>query len=114
MNYYSARPLADGSGWHYTCYNRRLGTWAVGYCAGHGPHDTEFEAQTCYTHYLLDSALRLDGEDPGTRRRCVVCSKWTGRYATVQESLWFLCDVHCRRDVVANLFGVVGSSISSY
>ena len=37
MNYYDARQLSDGGGWHYTSLNRREGTHAVGYCSRFHP-----------------------------------------------------------------------------
>jgi hypothetical protein len=38
MNYYDARQRKDGF-WDYSCANRRIGTYPVGYCAKYQPFD---------------------------------------------------------------------------
>lgn len=116
MNYYDARPLADGGGWHYTCRNDG-NVWPVGYCTDHPPHPTQEDAYACYTQYLLDHRLRLDGRiEPGTQHTCKVdgCDEWTDRYAEVDLAMWMLCDTHRTRETVAGLFGTAGAAMSSW
>ncbi len=115
VNYYDARELADHSGWRFTCQNDGR-IWAVGYCADGHTHATQLEAYECYTGYLLDTRLRLDGDHPDTQRRCAGpdCRAWTTRYGEVDMQMWDLCDEHRTREVVAKLLGTVGASISSW
>lgn len=54
MNYDQPRQTIDGTGWHYTTGNRRLGIRPLGYCRTHEPHPTEEEARECYARYLRD------------------------------------------------------------
>lgn len=54
MNYYNARQIKGGEGWHYTCMNDNV-IWAVGYCRDHDPHATADGARECFRRYLLDA-----------------------------------------------------------
>lgn len=115
MNYYDARQVKDG-GWRYSCRNDDK-TWTVGYCTDHDAHPTKDEAYECYTRYLLDERLELDGTYADVRRRCQApdCEEWTDRFAQVDNlRMWSLCDQHRSKDVVADLFGTVGASASSW
>lgn len=60
MNYYAPREIigSDGKGsgrWHYTCHNKRIGTFAVGHCSptelcpacGHRAWPPDFEPMKC-------------------------------------------------------------------
>ena len=118
MNYYQPRQiLKDGQpdGWHYTCQNDGR-IWAVGDCADHEPHATEAEAYDCYTGYLLNNKLRLDGFEEGVQRPCAAagCGEWTQARAYLDVQSWPLCDSHRTKDVMAVLFGTVGNVISSW
>jgi len=115
MNYYDARELKDHSGWRYTCMNDGR-IWAVGSCAEHAPHPTQVEAYECYTQYLLDNRLRLDGQYPEAQYRCEApeCGAWTQRFAEIDHHLYTLCDEHRTREVVATLLGTVGAAMSSW
>lgn len=115
MNYYDARELKDG-GWRYSCMNDDR-IWTVGSCAEHEPHATQDEAYECYTRYLLDNRLTLDGTISNTQHRCAHadCDEWTDRYAQIDNSqTWSLCDQHRTKDVVAELLGTVGAAVSSW
>jgi hypothetical protein len=119
VNYDQPRELADHSGWHYTSMNDgRIN--AIGYCRQHldQPHATRDEAYACYTRYLLDNELRLDGQYAGTWHRCIHpgCDTLTDRYAQVGRNMgpmYELCDTHRIREYVTELFGLVGDSIHS-
>lgn len=101
--------------WHFTCRNRRLGTWPVGYCAEHEPHDSPTEARQCYRRWLLDRRLRLAGRMSGQARPCEVCGEWTDRFAEVDHgSLWALCDEHRTREVVEERFDAPDRIVSSW
>jgi hypothetical protein len=119
MNYDQPRQLKDGTGWHYTSMNDGQ-VWAVGYCRNHldQPHATEDEARDCYTRYLLDNNLHLDGRDADTWHRCKAaegCETLTDRFAGIRPwgPDWSLCDDHRDREHVAALLGRVGDSIHS-
>lgn len=119
MNYYDAREkIVDGEsvGWHYTSFNRRTGTRAVGTCVDHEPHATKDEAYRCYTEYLLDSQLRLQATERGVKRQCAAadCGEWTEKRASLDISVWVLCDLHRNRETVASLFGTVGQITASW
>jgi hypothetical protein len=117
MNYDQPRQLKDG-GWHYTTFNRRIGTFPVGYCADHKdkPHETEDDARRCYRDYELNELLHLDRtawywnpcEYPG-------CEVLTNREATIGEwRAWLLCDMHRTKEVCAVLYGeMAGNSAHS-
>lgn len=100
MNHSTALALADGSGWHYGCRNRRLGVRPIGYCADHGPHPTEDEARQCYTQYQRDR-VRLDGKCSWTSceagRGASRCPDPANRYARIEGdgyAMASLCDQH--------------------
>jgi hypothetical protein len=120
MNYDQPRQLADGTGWHYTRMNDGQ-VWALGGCREHHDgHATEDEARDCYTRWLLDNRLFLDGRGgPDTLHRCQWegCETFTDRIAQVNPAdmtaMWFLCDDHRDREHVAALLGRVGDSIHS-
>jgi hypothetical protein len=116
VNYDQPRELADKSGWHYT--RMRDGeVWPLGDCANHPPHATEDEARDCYTRYLLDHQVHLDGSWGDTWRHCRAegCGKLTNRFGRVGvwgiANTWPLCDAHRTREVIAALFGQVGDSV---
>jgi hypothetical protein len=119
VNYDQPRELDDKSGWHYTRMRDKQ-VWPIGYCADHAPkpHLTEDGARQCYTRYLLDKELDLDGERIGTWRRCLRpgCGELTRRYAQVGRGMgpvYDLCDTHRTREDVAALFGTAGDSAHS-
>jgi hypothetical protein len=121
MNYDQPRELADKSGWHYTRMNEGE-VWALGYCRDHldEPHDTREEARDCYTRWLLDNRVFLDGRgDRDVLHRCEWegCDAFTDHIAQVDPAsmlaLYFLCDEHRTHEHVATLLGQVGDSIHS-
>lgn len=116
MNYYDARALADGSGWHFTSANRRAGTHPVGYCAEHGPHATADEARECFRRYLLD------GQRETTYADWTGCA-WDGCDTPTKKGLetrpplgddFPLCDEHRTPENLETLTVLVGQIISSY
>jgi hypothetical protein len=117
VNYFDARPLKDGSGWHYTCRNDGE-TWPVGYCRDHDGHETEVAARECYREWLLGNAT-FDGLVSETRReRCEVdgCDEFTGRYVGTGfgvPTLHVLCDEHHNREGLASVLPLPGQEISS-
>ena len=119
MNYDAPRQLrgADGAvgGWHFTRFNRRTGTQAIGYCAVHDPHATAEEARTCYTRFLMTERVRFD-DTVDNYNPCEAdgCDTLTNRVAVVDGwHLYRLCDEHRDREHVAALFGEVSDSIHS-
>lgn len=115
MNYDQPRQLKDG-GWHYTTFNRRIGTFPIGYCRDHGPHETEDEARRCYRDYELNERLRLDGT-LGDWNPCEYpsCETLTNREASIGGwGGWRLCDVHRTKKIAAELYGeLAGDSVHS-
>lgn len=115
MNYDQPRQHKDG-GWHYTTFNRRIGTFPIGYCRDHRPHATEDEARRCYRDYELNEDLRLDGT-LGDWNPCEYpeCETLTNRNASIGGwSRWRLCDEHRTKEYCAELYGpVAGNSIHS-
>jgi hypothetical protein len=127
MRYYTARQRMDKK-WDFTC-----GRCPVGYCAAYKEwtkeelekfgldevflqkvasfkekhhtcgHETEKEAQECYKQYLLDQELRF-GEIQDAQYKCRICKKWTQKYASFSTSMWFLCDEHCNREGVDQIY----------
>jgi hypothetical protein len=117
VNYDQPRQREDGSGWHYTTFNRRIGTFPVGYCADHAPHATEGEARACYRDYELNERLSLD-VTLGSWNPCEApsgCETLTNRAAQIGGwTLWRLCDEHRTKGVVAELYGpLAGDSVHS-
>lgn len=119
MNYYDARELQDHHGngngrWHYTVYNRRLGTWPVGYCAERNcDHRSVEEARECYRQYLLRE--KTHEVEYTTALRCLVCNEWTPMVLVVDHGREFpLCDAHRTIEEVAKRFDRVGTIISSW
>ena len=115
MNYYEARKRESDGRWDYTCMNDGR-IWPIGNCAnaGGGHHETAEEARVCYTRFLLDTRMNLDGHYADQQLRCDVCQAFTSRYATVDHRHFPLCDAHCTREKVTELFGTVGSITSSW
>lgn len=117
MNYDQPRQLEDG-GWHYTTFNRRIGTFPIGYCREHEPHATEDDARCCYRDYELNECLRLDGT-VGHWNPCTApsgCETLTNREAIIggMGPSWLLCDEHRTKEVCAGLYGeMAGNSIHS-
>ncbi len=133
MNYYTAKQRTSDGLWEYTVNNRPTGycreyidpdsyqDWIREHmleseiekirsfkdkyhiCG----HNTEQEACECYKEYVLDHHLMLNRKDISCQRRCVKCNEWTQGLAYVgQYSLWFLCDKHQTREIVAELYEV--------
>ena len=118
MNYDQPRQLESG-GWHYTTFNRRIGTFPIGYCATEhrdAPHETEDEARRCYRDYELNERLNLDRtysswnqcEYPG-------CEILTNKGAGINGwPRWLLCDEHRTKECCAELYGeLAGNSMHS-
>lgn len=111
MNYYDARPLLDGEGWHYTCRNDGR-VWPVGYCSpkrtcpdcngdsfmlrsncatcdnkgvvtvdGCPPHATKEEAYECATRYMIDHAREVRVSTEHSVPRC----EYEGCYRLVED-----------------------------
>lgn len=113
MNYYAARPRADGSGFHYTVRNDDR-IWAVGYCAEHPPHATAEGAQECFRRYLLDG---MDVEEYADWTACVVCDTPTKKGLTARPPLGHgcpLCDEHRTPENFEALLPAVGKITASY
>lgn len=115
MNYYDARQRKTDKKWDYTCMNDGR-IWPVGYCAdaGGGHHDTAEEARECYTRYLLENRMRLDGKMDNQQLRCEICKEFTDGFAEVDHSHFTLCGEHRTREHVEKLFGTVGQITSSW
>lgn len=117
MNYDQPRQL-EGGGWHYTSFNRRIGTFPIGYCANHDePHATEDEARACYRDYELNERLRLD-HTIGDYNPCQApsgCETLTNRGASIDGWFrWRLCDEHRTKEICAELYGpLAGDSMHS-
>lgn len=117
MNYDQPRQLEKG-GWHYTTFNRRIGTFPIGYCADHKnePHATEEEARRCYQQYKLNERLKLD-LTYGDYNPCDLpeCETLTNRgYGLDGWPEGRLCDEHRTKEVVAGLIGeLAGDSMHS-
>jgi hypothetical protein len=114
MNYYDARQLSDGSGWHYTSANRRSGTHPAGYCADHPGHATEDEARQCFRRYLLDGTRE---ESYGDWTGCTICDTPTKKGLTERPPLghgYPLCDEHRTSEQLAELVPAPGQIASSY
>lgn len=92
-----------------TCSN--AGVIEVEPCPG---HDTKQGAYEHQTQYLLDNKLRLDGQYANAQYHCEICQAWTDRFAEIDDRPYTLCDEHRTREVVTELFGTVGDSVSSY
>ena len=122
MNYHQPRQIdpkadrPDAGKWHYTNMNDGR-VWPEGYCAQGCPgHDTKEGAYEHQTQYVLDNA-RYDGTDSQSKRQCQAegCDEWTQHFAEVgMASIFFLCDQHRNREVVAKLYGTVGDSFGSW
>lgn len=118
MNYDQPRQLEKG-GWHFTTFNRRIGTFPIGYCRDHlnEPHATEDEARRCYRNYLLDKRLDLDRCTLSNYEQCAYpgCEMLTNREAMIAG--WpfkRLCDEHRTKEVCAELYGeLAGDSVHS-
>jgi len=113
MNYYEARRLKDGSGWHFTCQNDGR-VWPVGNCQEHGPHATAEEARECFTAFLFEE---IEEESYGDWTGCEVCSEPTKRGLTARRPLgdgYPLCDEHRTPEELKRLHGPVGSIAGSH
>lgn len=113
MNYYEARPLADGGGFHFTRRNDDL-IHPVGCCADHGPHETREEANECFRQYLLDGAAEESYSD---WTGCEVCDAPTKKGLTTRRPLGNshpLCDAHRTAERLAELTPVPGRISASY
>ena len=66
-------------------------------------HETEKEAQECYKQYVLDHVLYF-GESSNSQRKCQVCGEWTPRYAMLETQMFDLCEKHCNRESVDQLY----------
>lgn len=117
MNYYDARPLADGSGFHFTSLNRRTGIHPVGYCAedGHEPHETAEEARACFRRYLLDGQ-REETYSDWTGCEFDGCDTPTKKGLTTRPPLGHghaLCDEHRTPEILEQLVTPVGQIAAS-
>jgi len=77
-------------------------------------HPTKEAAEEHYRQYLLDTAI-YEGAWAEVQHKCVVCQKWTSRYASYgpgKISCVDLCDEHCNRAGLEP-FVAVGVAISS-
>lgn len=113
MNYYAARPVIDGSGFHYTVRNDDH-IWPVGYCEDHPPHATEEEAQECFRSYLLDGQCDVDYED---WTGCKICDAPTKKGLTTRPPLGWeypLCDEHRTPEQLEMLVPPIGRITASY
>lgn len=93
MNYYEARRLKDGSGWHFTGMNDGR-IWPEGYCRDHAAHGTREEAEECFRAYLLDGQQE---ETYGSWGDCEVCGEPTKKGLTARPphgAGFRLCDLH--------------------
>jgi len=116
VNYYAARKLEDGSGWHYTSANRRAGTHPVGYCAEHGGHETPEEACECFRRYLLDG-WREETYGDWTGCEWEGCDTPTKKGLTTRPPLGdglALCDEHRTPENLEALTPSVGLITASY
>lgn len=109
MNYDQPRQLGSG-GWHYTTFNRRIGTFPIGYCASQhpdAPHETEDDARRCYRDYQLAEQLRDAGEFSSWNRcQAQDCEELTnGGMQLGGFELYILCPQHRTREIVAGLYG---------
>lgn len=98
MNHLKARELKKG-GFHFTLKNGDL-VLPIGYCAGHAPHETAEEANSCYRSYLLEKRLTF-GKLQDQQLKCVECGEFTGGIAIIdgRRSI-VLCDLHRNVDYV--------------
>jgi len=117
VNYDKARQIdpqadrPDAGKWRYTTSNRRVGTYAIGYCADGCPgHDTPEEAEAHQREYELDRCLRLDGRYVDAQHKCVVCNEWTQGFAhfVPMGAHYDLCDEHRTREQVEKLYSGPG------
>lgn len=73
-------------------------------------HATEKEACDCYKRYMLDTALRLQTEEPANasqQNKCRICQKWTACHAGVGPYfLVTLCPEHQTRESVESVYEV--------
>lgn len=120
MNYYDAREMRGPDGqpagrYHYTCQNRRIGMYPVGYCAqGCEGHDTKEGAYAHQREYILDTA-RYDVTVSRQQRECEVCKTWTQRAAEADHmDIHILCDEHCNREGLAKVLPEVGYAVASW
>lgn len=118
MNYDQPRQIAEGENagkWHYTTANRRTGTHPIGYCAEHGPHDTEAEARECYGRYLRDQ-VRLDKPHTWSWGTCdygldseTPCKNPANNGAhSGPWAMALLCDEHFNREDAVTALGLDG------
>ncbi len=138
MNYYEARKLSDGAGWHYTWMND--GTiWPVGYCSPwqqcsdcegqgceqcehkgivkveeHHVHETREEAEECFLRWLLDD---ISEESYSDWTGCECCGEPTKQGLTSRCPLgqgFPLCDEHRTPEILAGLTAWPKQIIASY
>lgn len=72
-------------------------------------HETKQEACDCYKRYQLDHELRLHPkqENPSELVKCRVCSEFCSGYAMIGAYTMIpLCESHCTREEVENLYSV--------
>lgn len=118
MNYYQARQRKDGSGWHFTGFNKRPRPdgefWPIGYCAEHEPHSTREEAEECFSRYLLDG---IQEESYGDWTACKVCDAPTKKGLTTRPPHgdgFPFCDEHRDRETFKTLVSTPKQITSSY
>jgi hypothetical protein len=118
VNYYEARKLKDGSGWHFTGFNKRPRPdgecWPVGYCAEHEAHAERWEAEECFRAYLLDGAQE---EEYGDWTGCEICAEPTKKGLTARRPLgngYPLCDEHRTPETLGTLVKKPSQITASY
>jgi hypothetical protein len=113
VNYYEARKLKDGSGWHFTgMHNGQI--WREGDCRNHEPHATCKEAEECFHSYLLAGQKE---ESYGDWTGCEICGEPTKKGLTTRPphgNGYPLCDEHRTPETLASLVEPPSQIISSY
>jgi hypothetical protein len=113
MNYYEARKLKDGSGWHWTGMNDSQ-IFPAGNCHEHAAHETREEAERCFRRYLLDGQRE---ESYGDWTGCEICDKPTKKGLTTRPPLgngYPLCDEHRTPETLESLVSAPTQICASY
>lgn len=97
MNYAQARPLGDGSGWHFTVRNDSR-IWRHPCCDGHDPHPTAEDAERCLHTWRRAQAAEWSEGMWASWESCWVCDTPTKFCATFRDlgmrERVTLCDEH--------------------
>jgi hypothetical protein len=115
VNYYAARQRTDGC-WDWTCYNRRIGTWADGACIDHKcKHATKEEAEEHEAQRRREKAKAGAPKEIDTKHghNCEVpeCKEKAFHWIMIHHHPMELCKAH-----LADLswYRVSGEEMSSY